>query len=242
VSAGTTSTGAVDPLDDLADLCAREQLWMHVDAAYGGFATLTERGARLMRGIGRADSIALDPHKWLYVPFECGCVLAKEPHRLSDAFAILPDYLRDVAAADELVNFSDYGEQLTRYSRALKVWIAVRYFGLATLRDAIDAGIDRAEHVESLVRAEPALEVLTPAQLGICCFRAHPNGVDDPRELDALNERINTAVNATGRWFISSTRVRGAFSLRVCVPGFRTTMRDLDELIAFIAELARRAS
>jgi glutamate/tyrosine decarboxylase-like PLP-dependent enzyme len=233
-SAGTTNTGAVDDLPAIADLCARESLWLHVDAAYGAFASLTARGTELLRGIGRADSIVLDPHKWLFVPFECGCLLARDPATLKAAFHIFPEYLKDVAPGEEEVNFADYGEQLTRYARALKIWLSVRTFGVAPLRAMIDRGIGLAEYMESIVRRTPALEVLAPAQLGILCFRAHPRGMDDPAALDALNERMNGAVNAPGRFLISSTRVNGAFSLRVCTHNWRTSEQDLDELMDLI--------
>lgn len=233
-SAGTTNTGAVDPLDALADLCAEQQVWLHVDAAYGGFAALTPRGRALLTGLGRADSVALDPHKWLFVPFECGCVLAREPERLRAAFSIQPDYLRDVSPVEHTPNFADYGEQLTRQSRALKVWLSVRYYGLEALRAAMDHALDLALHAEQLVRASPVLELLSPARLGIVCFRVRPPGVDDAAALDALNERVNTAVNATGRYFVSSTRLRGVLSLRLCVLGYRTTHEDVSGVIAEI--------
>lgn len=241
-SAGTTNTGAVDPMHAIADLCARESVWMHVDAAYGGFAVLTERGARTLDGIARADSIALDPHKWLFVPFECGCLLVREPDRLKAAFQILPDYLHDVAPAEAAVNFADYGEQLTRYSRALKVWLSVRYFGVAALRAAIDRGIDLASHAERLVRAEPLLEILSSATLGILCFRVHPPQIDDAAELDAVNQRVNAAVNGGGKYFMSSTRVRGVFSLRLCVLGYRTTEADVAGVIAAAVQAADTAT
>jgi glutamate/tyrosine decarboxylase-like PLP-dependent enzyme len=238
-NAGTTNTGAIDPLDALADLCGRESLWLHVDAAYGGFAALTARGRRALGGLGRADSITLDPHKWLFVPFECGCLLAREPRRLADVFRIYPEYLRDVESAGEEINFADYGEQLTRYSRALKVWLSVSYFGTDAIAAAIDAGMDLAALAERLVEDAPALEVLSSARFGICCFRAHPPGLDDPAALDALNERILARVNAGGRYFISSTRLRGAYSLRICVLGYRTTSEDIRGLIG---EIERGAS
>jgi aromatic-L-amino-acid/L-tryptophan decarboxylase len=239
----------VDPLDAIADACARDGLWMHVDAAYAGFAALEPRGRALLSGLGRADSVTLDPHKWLWVPFECGCLLARDPARLAALFRIFPEYLRDVAAGEEEVNFADYGEQLTRYARALKVWLSVRYFGVATLRAEIAAGIDRAELAERLVRESPELEVLSPAQFGILCFRVRPPGLDPSTSsgqaaLDALNERVNARVNANGRFLASSTRIHGAFSLRLCVPGFRTTDEDVRALIAAVREayeLERRA-
>ena len=242
-TAGTTNTGAVDELPALADLCARESLWLHVDAAYGGFAMLTPAGRERLRGIERADSLVLDPHKWLYVPFECGCLLAKEPSRLKAAFQIMPEYLTDVRPGHEEINFADYGEQLTRYSRALKVWLSVRTLGVAPLREAIARGIALAEHAEKLVRRHPALEVLAPAQLGILCFRARPSGLDDPALLDALNERINARINEPGGFLISSTRIHDVFSLRVCTHNWRTTERDIEELVRMIVrEVDRQAA
>ncbi|HEX8725159.1 MAG TPA: aminotransferase class V-fold PLP-dependent enzyme [Gemmatimonadaceae bacterium] len=237
-NAGATNTGAVDPLPEIAELAAAERLWFHVDAAYAGFAILTERGRALLAGIERADSVTLDPHKWLYVPFECGCLMVREPARLHAAFHVLADYLKDVEARDEDVNFADYGEQLTRYSRAFKVWVSVTYFGLAAIRRAIDGCLDLAAHAERLVRQAPELEVLSPAQFGVVCFRVHPPGLDDPAALDALNERVNAAVNATQRVLMSSTRLRGAYSLRLCILNFRTTPADVDEVIALVRECA----
>ena len=235
-SAGTTNTGAIDDLPAIADLCGRESLWLHVDAAYGAFAALTARGPELLQGIERADSVVLDPHKWLYVPFECGCPLAREPAAFKSAFHIFPEYLKDVAPGDEEVNFADYGEQLTRYARALKIWLSVRTFGLAPIRAMIERGIELAEYTEVLARRESALEVLAPARLGILCFRAHPSDVDDAATLDALNERVNARINSTGRFLISSTKVNGAFSLRVCTHNWRTSERDIDELMGLVRE------
>ena len=191
----------------------------------------------MLEGLGRCDSVALDPHKWLFVPFECGSLLVREPERLRDAFHVLPDYLRDVAAGQDGVNFADYGEQLTRQSRALKVWLGVRYFGMAAIRSEIDRAMDLAAYAEQVVAREPLLEVLSPAQLGVVCFRVHPAGVDDPSALDALNERVNAAISAGGRYFISSTRLRGTFTLRMCILGFRTTAADVEGLVREVVEL-----
>lgn len=235
-SAGTTNTGAVDPLGAIADLCEQEQLWMHVDAAYGGFAALTPSGGALLSGIERADSVTLDPHKWLFVPFECGCLLARDPRRLEEAFSIHPEYLTDVRAREHEVNFADHGEQLTRSSHALKVWLSVSYFGVENIREAIARGVRRAEHAEERLRARGDFEILSPAQLGILCFRARPAGVNDPAALDALNERINARVNDTGRFLISSTRLRDCYSLRLCTQVHRMTEEDVDEVIAAIVE------
>jgi glutamate/tyrosine decarboxylase-like PLP-dependent enzyme len=235
-SAGTTNTGAVDPLVAIADLCEREGLWLHVDAAYGGFTVLTDRGRSLLEGIGRADSITLDPHKWLFVPFECGCLMVKDPARLRDAFRILPEYLEALDTAAEEVNFADLGEQLSRYSRAFKVWLCVQYYGTDALGSAIAQGIRNAEIAEELIRQAPELEVLSPARLGILCFRARGNG--DAATVDALNQRILQRVNDNARYFISTTRLNGALALRICTPGFRTRPKDIEGLIGEVREAA----
>jgi aromatic-L-amino-acid/L-tryptophan decarboxylase len=237
-NAGATNTGAVDPLSEIAEVAAREKLWYHIDAAYAGFAVLTERGRALLAGIERADSVTLDPHKWLYVPFECGCLMVREPARLHAAFHILADYLHDVQGRDQDINFADYGEQLTRYSRAFKVWMSVKYFGLAAIREAIENCMRLADLAERLAHDAPDLEVLSPAQFGVVCFRVHPPGVDDPAALDALNERVNAAVNASGRVLMSSTRLRGAYSLRLCVLNFRTTADDVAAVMGMVRETA----
>ena len=237
-TAGATNTGAVDPLHELADIAERERLWYHIDAAYAGFAVLTERGRALLSGIERADSVTLDPHKWLYVPFECGCLMVRDPSALEAAFHILPDYLKDVEAHEQDVNFADSGEQLTRYSRAFKVWVSVNYFGLAPIREAIDRCMQLADHAERLVHAAPDLEVLSPAQFGVVCFRVHPHGQTDSAALDALNERVNSAVNESQRVLMSSTRLRGGYSLRLCILNYRTTEHDINTVIDLVRSAA----
>lgn len=234
-SAGTTNSGAVDPLHEIADYCNAEKLWLHVDAAYAGFAALTEEGKRLLSGIERADSLTLDPHKWLFVPFECGCLLVRDPSALTSAFRILPEYLKDVQPGEEEVNFADRGEQLTRYSRALKVWVSVNYFGTKAIAAEIQEAMDRARLLEHLVKESSDFEILSPAQFGIVCFRAKPEKVSES-DLDALNERINARVVSEGRFLISSTRLGGSFSLRMCTLGFRTTMDDIRGLFAAIVK------
>lgn len=233
-SAGTTNTGAVDPLRELAALCREQSLWLHADAAYAGFAVLTPDGREALAGLEEADSVTLDPHKWLFVPFECGCLLVREPRRLADAFRISPEYLKDVESDGDGVNFSDYGLQLTRYARAFKVWLGVRYAGLSAIREGIQQGMDLAAHAGRLVQSAAGLEILTPASFGILCFRVRPAGWEDGERLDALNERVNARVNEGGRFFISSTRLGGRYSLRICVLGFRTTIQDIERLVSEI--------
>jgi aromatic-L-amino-acid/L-tryptophan decarboxylase len=234
-SAGTTNTGAVDALDEIADLCASEKLRLHVDAAYAGFAVLTERGRKLLSGLGRADSVALDPHKTLFVPFECGCLLVRDTDLLTNAFRIFPEYLHDVSPGEENVNFADRGEQLTRYARSLKVWMTITYYGTRRIAAALDGCFDLAALAERLVRENPRLEVTSPAQFGILCFRVHPPDEHDEAALEKLNIRANQRINAEGSLFVSSTRLRGRYSLRICVNSFRTTAADVERVIRIAA-------
>ncbi len=238
-SAGTTNTGSVDPLEAIAALCRRESLWFHVDAAYGGFAVLTDRGRAALRGLAQADSVGLDPHKWLFVPFECGCLLVREPRRLREAFLIFPEYLRDNEGQESEVNFADYGPQLTRTTRALKVWLSVQTVGLAAIRSAIDGAMNLALLLERRLRKAPGFEILSPARLGVCCFRASGAGVP-AAQLDALNERLNRRLREGGRFFLSSTRLQGCYALRACFLGFRTTDEDVEALVRELTGLREK--
>ena len=227
---GATSTGAVDPLAELADVTWQHDLWLHVDAAYGGFAILTDRGRALLDGIDRADSVTLDPHKWLYQPFEAGCVMVRDGRLLTDAFHILPDYLQDTEVAqravpdDAEVNFADRGPQLSRAWRALKVWLTVRYWGVDRLRGVIDHTIDLAERAEERIRASDTLELLTPAALGVVCFKGPDGEADDAERVQRLSD--------SGVGMISSTRVRGEYALRLCILGHRSRWTDVETVLA----------
>ena len=206
-SAGSTNTGAVDPLAALADVCAAERLWLHVDAAYGGFAALTAKGRAALAGVDRADSVTLDPHKWLYQPMECGCVLIRDGARLERTFAIHPDYLDgDAVHGAGEVNFADRGLQLSRGFRALKVWMTVHTFGLNAFRACIQRNLDLAEYAEGLIRGRPELTLMAPATLGIVCFRREWPGCDE-----AETERRGTALaeelERGGTALVSTTRL-----------------------------------
>ena len=229
-SAGSTSTGAVDPLPELAALCRERGVWLHVDAAYGGFAVLTERGQRLLAGIELADSVTLDPHKWLYQPFECGCLLVRDGQRLHGAFRIQPAYLEDTQPAELEVNFSDLGVQLSRTSRALKLWLSLRYFGLDAFRAAIDRCIDLARLAQARIEASTQLELLTPAKLGVVCFRRRLQGADEDR-LEQLNRNLAEGLAASGQGLVSSTRLRGRFALRMCVLNHTSGTLDVERVL-----------
>jgi glutamate/tyrosine decarboxylase-like PLP-dependent enzyme len=244
-NAGDTSTGSVDPLPEVADVCAEHGLWLHVDAAYGGFAALDPRGRELLRGIERADSVALDAHKWFYAPFEAGCVLARDFGDLYDVFHILPDYLVDVAGGPRNVNMCDHGIQLSRRSRALKIWMAVKHFGLARYRAVIARTMDLARHAQAMLEAMPEIELVTPAVLSVVTFRYVPQAMREAGAIDdAAVERINQAIVRrvweSGRAMITSTRVRGTYVLRLCVLNHNTRRADVEEVVRLIGELGAR--
>ena len=234
-SAGSTNTGAVDPLAGLADVCAAERLWLHVDAAYGGFAALTAKGRAALAGVDRADSVTLDPHKWLYQPMECGCVLIRDGSRLEQTFAIHPDYLDDgtVHGAGE-VNFADRGLQLSRGFRALKVWMTVHTFGLNAFRACIQRNLDLAEYAEGLIRSRPELTLMAPATLGIVCFRREWPGCDE-----AETERRGTALaeelERGGTALVSTTRLAGRHAIRLCILNPTSSAEHVRHVIEYVA-------
>lgn len=227
-NAGATNTGAVDPISAMADFCEAEGLWLHVDAAYGGFAILAEEGRRLFTGIERADSIAMDAHKWLFQPFETGCLLVKDVRRLEAAFSVRPEYLQDTEWGGEHPNFGDRGLQLSRSFRALKVWMSIQTFGMKAFRSAVARGIELAVRAEEWIRASSALQIANPASLSVVCFRFNPPDVElTPERLEELNDRIQARVIESGIAMMSSTRLRGVYSLRLCILNYGTTWDDV---------------
>jgi glutamate/tyrosine decarboxylase-like PLP-dependent enzyme len=232
--AGTTNTGAVDDLPALAELCRRHGVWLHVDAAYGGFAALTERGRSALAGLDLADSVTLDPHKWLYQPFECGALLVRDGRLLREAFEIHPDYLQDVSSRDGAVNLAEHGLQLTRMSRALKLWVSLQYFGVDAFAAAIDRAMVLAQQAQRYVEKADELELLAPATLGIVCFRRHPPGVDDEATLAALNTALVEELLASGDGLVSSTRLFGRYALRACVLNHSTTEADVEQVLRWL--------
>jgi len=241
---GATNTGIVDRLPELARVSRRHGAWFHVDAAYGGFAALTPRGRALLEGIGEADSVTLDPHKWLFQPYEAGCLLVRDPRDLTSAFQVMAEYLQDTELGMEHVNFGDRGVQLTRSFRALKVWMTLQVHGRRALAEAVDEAISLADHAADRIRETPGLEVMGEPSLSIVCFRAvPPAGADaDPEALDAWNEAIQDRVVEEGTAMISSTRIGGRFALRFCILNHRTTRADVDAVLDRIVALARETA
>jgi aromatic-L-amino-acid decarboxylase len=230
-TAGTTSTGAVDPLRELRAACDEHGLWLHVDGAYGAPAALTERGAAALDGLGLADSLAIDPHKWLFQPYEIGAVLVREPGLLERVFSLAGAYLRDTGGG--AVNFRDRGPELTRGARGLKLWLSVRTFGLDAFREAIAHGIALAEHAEAQLRARDGWEVVTPAQLGIVTFRRE--GLDD-----GAHTRLSAATVEDGYAAPSTTIVDGRVVLRLCTINPRTRFEEIDATLDRMDALATR--
>jgi len=240
-NAGATNTGAIDPLGAIATLAKEENLWFHVDGAYGGFAVLDPRLEEAFRGIEEADSITLDPHKWLFQPYETGCLLVRDTRVLEDAFRILPEYLQDTALGKEHVNFADRGIQLTRGFRALKIWMSVQVLGLSAFRAGIQEGIDYAKEAERYVLRSPDLEMMGPSCLGIVCFRFRPGGVDlSPGELETLNSGIQEEVVDSGLAMMSSTRLRNEFSLRLSILNYRSTWMDVRVTLEAVEAIGKR--
>jgi glutamate/tyrosine decarboxylase-like PLP-dependent enzyme len=233
-SAGSTNTGAIDPLIELREIADEHRMWLHVDAAYGGFAALTPRGREWLAGIELADSITLDPHKWLYQPFECGCLLVKRAQDLQRAFQITPDYLKDVEGSDQSVNFSDLGLQLTRMSRALKVWLSLKYFGVDAFRQAIDRSLDLAMLAQHRIEASSDLELMNPASLGVVCFRRRFPDANSEDALEKLNAALLKELAASGLGFVSSTRLRGRYALRLCVLNHTSGAEDVEQVLGWI--------
>lgn len=239
-TAGTTNTGAVDPLAELADFCRGEGLWLHADGAYGAAAVLCEEGRRLLEGLGRADSLSLDPHKWLFQPYEIGCVLVREGRHLEATFRILPEYLEDIDRGEEEVNFCDRGVQLTRGFRALKLWMSLKVFGLPAFREAVGRGFALARSAAGMLVALEGWEVVTPPQMAVVTFRYAPAGLG-AAAVDALNRRLVDRVVAEGFAMLSSTVLRGRTVLRMCTINPRTTEEDLRQTVRHLDGLAREA-
>ena len=238
-AAGTVATGAVDPLEELADICRDEEMWFHVDGAYGAFAAAVPGAPPDLRGLAGADSVAVDPHKWLYVPVEAGCALVRRPEALLETFSYRPDYYH-LAREDEeeRINYFEYGPQNSRAFRALKVWLALRHVGRDAYVETVAEDIELARHLHGLVEEHPSFEAGTTS-LSITTFRYVPDGVarDDHTYLNELNSELVTRLEQSGEAFVSNAVVDGKFFLRACIVNFRTSMDDVEALPGIAARL-----
>ncbi|MEV4513953.1 aminotransferase class V-fold PLP-dependent enzyme [Dactylosporangium sp. NPDC049525] len=242
-TAGTVNTGAIDPLDEIADVCAEHGIWLHVDGSYGGPAVLLlDRYAEARAALARADSIAMDPHKWLYAPVDAGLVLLRDAAAARDAFSLVPAYLRtdgDPSGVGGPVWFSEFGFDQTRPFRALKVWMLLRHLGVTGYRDLIAHDIAVADRLADGITAAPQLRLLARG-LSVVCFRAAPAGCPADA-LDDLNRRVLTDVQLGGRAFLAGTTVDGVFALRACVVNPGSGGADADAVVAeVLAALSRQ--
>jgi aromatic-L-amino-acid/L-tryptophan decarboxylase len=235
---GTTSTTSVDPVPAIAEICRREGLWLHVDAAYAGAAAICPELREKMPGLELADSIVTNPHKWLFVPADCSVLLVRDPDALREAFSIVPHYLSTTETG--VTNLMDYGIQLGRRFRGLKLWMVLRAFGAEGLRTRLRYHCALAQEFASWVKSQPGLELAAPVPFGTVCFRAVPDG--SPERQDSFNERLLAGVNSAGPVFLSHTRLRERYVIRLTVGNLRTTRADLDVVRGLIAQTARELS
>ena len=243
---GTTSMTSVDPVAEIAGVCEAERIWLHVDAAYAGAAALVPDTAWVMNGCGRADSLVVNPHKWLFTPFDLSAFYTRRMDTVRAAFALTPDYLA-TPEAGRVRNLMDTGVQLGRRFRALKLWAVLRYFGAAGIRDRLAEHMRLARLFAAWVDASDDFERLAPVPLSVVCFRARPRDLPEPgdgrreEEIERLNAQVLEAVNASGEVFLSHTRIDGRFALRLAVGHIRTTQRHVERAWALLQEAAAAA-
>lgn len=228
-TAGSTNTGACDPLNEIADVCGAESMWLHVDGAYGGPAAITKEGRKALAGLHRADSLTLDPHKWFFQPYDVGACFVTRPGALERCYAMSPEYLKDVQATTGAVNFGNRSLELTRRSRALKIWMSLRTYGARRFREAVQQGIDNARIAEAHLRARPEMwEIVTPAQIGVVCFSLRDC---KPGEHAARSKLVSDS----GFACVSSTSLKGRSVLRLCTINPLTTRDDIIRTIDMLA-------
>ena len=238
-NAGSASTGAIDPLVPMSDFCQREGVWLHVDAAYGGFSLVTQDGKELLEGIERADSVGIDAHKWFFQPYEVGALMVKNVKHLEDAFGIGNDVLQDTVWGTNHPNFANRGQQLSRAARALKIWMSVQTFGMARFRTAVQNGLDLARRAQAYIETSPILELMAPVSLGIVCFRVNPGDGRGEESLHEVNQKVLAGVFWDELAFFSSTSLNGAFSLRMCIVNHTTTWDDVRLTLDLVERLGR---
>lgn len=235
---GTTSTSSIDPVPAIAEICRREQMWLHVDGAYGGMLAIVPEHRHVLAGVESADSLVVNPHKWLFTPFDCSAFFVKHPEVLKRAFSLVPEYLV-TREQDEVVNYMDYGVQLGRRFRALKLWMVIRAFGVDGLVERMREHCVLARELASWIEASEDWELMAPVPFSLVCFRYTPHGTSEA-DRDRLNESIMHAVNGGGRVFLSHTKLHDRFTLRVAIGNLRTERRHVALVWDCLREAARR--
>lgn len=236
-TAGTTNTGAIDPLDEIANVCERERLWFHVDGAYGAMATLTPQGKQLLSGLERADSIVLDPHKWLFQPYDIGCILMKDASLLTQTFREKPVCLRDTCRVDEH-NFGEYGIQLSRRFRALPIWMSLQTFGSDHVARAMEYGMALATCAQERLEQLDGWKIITRAQLAIVTFRYTQDGWTD-EQTNTVNTAILERIQKANFMGTSSTELDGMVTLRMCTINPRTNVGDIEDVVVHMDAIAQ---
>jgi len=224
-------------LEAVAEICQRHDLWFHVDAAYGGPAAKVDGVGRLFDGIEEADSVVVNPHKWMYVPFEAGGLLVNEPDHLRQTFSTLPDYLKSDEQNGGRTDLMEYNLPLTKEFKALKVWMTIKAYGADRIRKEIARDIAKAQYLSDLIDETPELELMAPAPLSIVCFRYNPGKLDD-QELNRLNDQIIAEIEGDGRVFLTGTKIRNQTALRVCFINPRTKNEDVALLRDVVLDIA----
>lgn len=216
---GTTSSTAVDPVDSIADICIREKIWLHVDSAYAGVTAMLPEMKKYFKGMEKADSIVVNPHKWLFVPVDFSILYTSKPDVLKSAFSLVPEYLK--TSDESVINFMDYGIQLGRRFRSLKFWFVLRYFGVEGLKERLREHLRLAKLFAGWVDENPDFERLAPVHFGTICFRAKPNDVLSENEINLLNEKLINSLNKSGKLFLVHTKLKGKFTIRLVISGLR---------------------
>lgn len=238
-TAGTTNTGTIDPLDEIATLCKKENLWFHIDGAYGGAAILSNKGSKALKGIQKADSLTVDPHKWFFQPYEMGCLLVRNHKWLSQTFTEKPEYLRDIEGNTSEINFYDHGVQLTRRFRALKLYMSIKTYGLSSFKEAVSYSIDLAEKTENYIRKSANWEVVSPATLAVINFRYNPIHQNfSEKQLDRLNQKISERIVASKEALLVTTILQKQVVLRMCLINPRTTFHDVQNTLVTCTQIA----
>jgi aromatic-L-amino-acid decarboxylase len=227
---GTTSTTSIDPVAEISDICRDHGLWMHVDAAYGGSAAVLPEMRNLFRGWEKADSIVINPHKWLFTQIDCSALFCRRPEVLKQAFSLTPEYLRTPEEGD-VKNLMDYGISLGRRFRALKLWMVIRSLGCEGIADAIRDHISYAQRLAEMIKADDNFELLAPVPFSTVVFQFHPrtSKTQAESEINDINERLLNAINQTGKAFLSHTKLRGKFGIRMAIGNLKTNWQDVSE-------------
>jgi len=248
-TAGTVNTGAIDPLKSIADICRQYHIWFHVDAAYGGFVAISSHWKSLIKGISRADSVVVDPHKWLFIPYDVGCVLVRDPKKMKKTFSYSTEYIpldKKKAASNDEVDFADYGIELSRSFRALKIWMSLKQYGIRRYARMINQNMNLAEYWRVLIENSKDFQIMAPSDLSVICFRYIPEKAMKRKNqnkelyLNKLNQFILKSLRKNRKFLISGTVLKGRYVLRACIINYRTTKKDVQDIIEAVRNIGKK--